>query len=435
MGSPTLFYTSNGMLVRQISRLPFGHVVQDTGPHLGVPIGFCGAIYDEETQLYHFQGPFGSRAYDGLAGAYLTMGWRRLLKTKSFHQPKSLQLYRFKDNDPINRGETASHFKGPTQLLDMIASSLRLSFPAFEKSGLDDVFGFPFVKSQRVLMSAAKVGLSNALKASRRITAIQPSALEVEGQPDPRSPVPLANLDSPIGKFVAFTALQGQGQIKVSSLDAGTINEVPRGIFHSVLSGARLIDFHAVSWKSAAGNQAIGRHQSASDDGGGDPTFGQTPRGSDTFFLAKPHVWQKGEDVKALHRLGPRINLTSHETQTEDGGGLASSEVKIHLDDTVLVIKYGTDPPQEKGRLLRHAVKVMTRKMWMREKEVLMLNRKNRGVIEPLALDWSKQHKDQLSTKGYVEGYLVKAKVDLQKFPQLAYDLNSYKFAKKSVEP
>ena len=54
-GSPILFYTSMGNLARQIVRLPFGHVTDDSSPHLGVPIGFGGAIYDETTETLHFQ--------------------------------------------------------------------------------------------------------------------------------------------------------------------------------------------------------------------------------------------------------------------------------------------------------------------------------------------------------------------------------------------
>ena len=55
MGSPVQFYTDMGLLVRQVTRIPYGEVTQDTSPHLGVPIGFGGAIYDPDAQLLHFQ--------------------------------------------------------------------------------------------------------------------------------------------------------------------------------------------------------------------------------------------------------------------------------------------------------------------------------------------------------------------------------------------
>ena len=258
-----------------------------------------------------------------------------------------------------------------------------------------DVFGFPFVPNQMVTRSAAIQGFSNALKPFNSLTFVEPSAMELQNV----GRVEIARMDSPIGKFVAFEAHK-DSEVKVHSIDAGTINEVPRGVFHSVLTGAQMVDFTAV-----------------------------TKFGKDTYFFTKPFIWQSSEDVKALHRLGPRINLTTHETQSDDG---MTMEVKVHLDDTVLLIKYGADPEEEKTHLIRHASKVMSRKMWLREKEILMLNRKNRGVVEPLSHDWSKQQKEQLLNQGLVEGYELQYKVDPQKFPALSYDLNNFRFIKKS---
>ena len=46
-GSPLEFYTSLGQMVKRVVRTPYGHVREDTSPHLhAVPIGFGGAIYD-----------------------------------------------------------------------------------------------------------------------------------------------------------------------------------------------------------------------------------------------------------------------------------------------------------------------------------------------------------------------------------------------------
>ena len=105
---------------------------------------------------------------------------------------------------------------------------------------------------------------------------------------------------------------------------------------------------------------------------------------------------------------------------------------QVHLDDTDLLIMYGVpDPDIEKARLVRHAVKLMSRQMWAREKERLATNRKNRGVVEPLSRDWSKNEKDQLLGQGHADRYTVGLKVDLDKFPELAYDINAYKFVKK----
>ncbi len=54
-GSPWLFLTPTGKIVREIGRTPYGHVTFDSEKHLGVPIGFAGGIYDPVTQLVHIQ--------------------------------------------------------------------------------------------------------------------------------------------------------------------------------------------------------------------------------------------------------------------------------------------------------------------------------------------------------------------------------------------
>ena len=55
IGSPNLFLTPTGKIVREINRTPFGHVVFDTEKYLGVPIGFAGGIYDAVTHIIHIQ--------------------------------------------------------------------------------------------------------------------------------------------------------------------------------------------------------------------------------------------------------------------------------------------------------------------------------------------------------------------------------------------
>ena len=55
IGSPWLFMTPTGKIIREIIRTPFGHVISDSEKFLGVDIGFAGGIYDPVTQLLHLQ--------------------------------------------------------------------------------------------------------------------------------------------------------------------------------------------------------------------------------------------------------------------------------------------------------------------------------------------------------------------------------------------
>ncbi len=55
LGSPMLFFTPSGDVVREVTRTPYGEITYDSNPGLNVPIGFGGAIHDPEANLLHFQ--------------------------------------------------------------------------------------------------------------------------------------------------------------------------------------------------------------------------------------------------------------------------------------------------------------------------------------------------------------------------------------------
>jgi YD repeat-containing protein len=55
IGSPNLFITPTGKIVREINRTPFGYVVSDSEKTLEVPIGFAGGIYDQVLEIIHIQ--------------------------------------------------------------------------------------------------------------------------------------------------------------------------------------------------------------------------------------------------------------------------------------------------------------------------------------------------------------------------------------------
>ena len=54
-GSPKLFLTPTGKIIREVIRTAYGEVTSDTDNQFPVPIGFAGGIYDQVTQLTHIQ--------------------------------------------------------------------------------------------------------------------------------------------------------------------------------------------------------------------------------------------------------------------------------------------------------------------------------------------------------------------------------------------
>ena len=54
-GSPLLAITPEGVVMKELTRTPYGHVTYDSNRNLDVPIGFHGGILDNDVNLIHFQ--------------------------------------------------------------------------------------------------------------------------------------------------------------------------------------------------------------------------------------------------------------------------------------------------------------------------------------------------------------------------------------------
>ena len=98
-------------------------------------------------------------------------------------------------------------------------------------------------------------------------------------------------------------------------------------------------------------------------------------------------------------------------------------DVKVHLSSTVINIRYGTDPLREKARLLRHSARVVIRKAWAREKELIDSGEKTVNT-------WTPKEIKQIQTKGSVDGWEVEYRNPPSKFPELATDMDNVLFTR-----
>ena len=104
LGSPRLVVdTLTGVVAQRLDYDEFGQVLQDSNPGFQ-PFGFAGGIYDPDTGLVRF----GARDYDAVAGRWTG-------KDPTLFTSGAANLYRYVDNDPVNRydhdgndGETAN---------------------------------------------------------------------------------------------------------------------------------------------------------------------------------------------------------------------------------------------------------------------------------------------------------------------------------------
>ena len=234
----------------------------------------------------------------------------------------------------------------------------------------------------------AQSNFQQVLSQMTTLSSVPTSALAIEN-----SPTTWSRQTSPLGKFVALS-LDKNSVAKIRSIEAGSSNEVPRDVFKRVLEGAAL-----------ALNIQHGT--------------------IDAYYFVKDNIYAASNDVKTLRRLGPSVNLTSHDSQSSSG--MVMMDVKVHLDNTILSIRYGSSVEAERGRILRHAAKVTARRAWTRQKELLT---ENRGLE---AESWNARDIDQILLSGHLNGnYEVRFLRDLDDYPELAADLANVEFVPKS---
>ena len=114
-------------------------------------------------------------------------------------------------------------------------------------------------------------------------------------------------------------------------------------------------------------------------------------------------------------RLGSsKINLTVQESQYERS---AVVDVRVHLTNSVLNIRYGAEPGRERTRLVRHAARVLSRRAWSLEQDKVSGARPGSS--------WSHQWRDgqvkQILSGGGVEGW----DIEYSQSPALHYSLAS----------
>lgn len=120
------------------------------------------------------------------------------------------------------------------------------------------------------------------------------------------------------------------------------------------------------------------------------------------------------DDLEELRRLGGMFNVSTHETA--DG-----KELRLHSTDAMVSIRYGTDPQQERHRLLKHAHKRAVERAWELEKALVTAGLSGRG-------EWSEEEREELSLRGRVEGYEGTDIHSVQRYPQLADDPGNVAF-------
>ena len=343
--APFLFFNTEGELVKEVSRSPYGHVTYDSFPNLHIPIGIFGGLEDEGTGLVHIQEENGRRTvYDPFVGAFLTPSWQNMVE--NLHQPELFLLYRTMANDPVNllsRRSTNDFRRQQKTTLDLLTQP----FPLLSEKKLPKLLGLPssslsFIAPENSpslsLVTSRQLGFTRALAYPRTTLTPTHSAL-LSTNPHPN--FVLSSKEPPFGNYIVLSK-QHKRDVEIFSGEGA--DQIYQNVLTSVLNSSSMVDFKTSS------------------------------HGFDSFYFTKAESWRASDDIAQLRRLGSKVNLTVHENAFD---ATKTMDVKMHMSSgTIVNIRYGTEPGRERGRLLRHAGRLLAKRAWAEEQHKLQRGEK-----------------------------------------------------------
>ncbi|XP_057365537.1 teneurin-a-like [Daphnia carinata] len=394
-GTPSVVFSQKGEVVRELVRSPYGHVVYDSNPYLYMPIDWCGGIADPATGHVHVRG---DRIYDPLIGQWLNPEWQRA--TKMTYQPELVHLYRLPGNDPVNLdafGLTGalrlSHSSRYPQWLNRMGYQLPKIPSPYEYENNALVASKSIVRQPPMLTTSRLLELNQRRKALHEFTDFSSRCSTPNADKLELNSIRFALAPSTLGRGI-LVSRSSDGRAIVSSTSLA--DPVIRDVFTNVFNNSRWL------------NLTLPGH------GHGQDTFHFFKRGDNVRIKV-------AEDMAALRRLGPNVNLTMHDTP--DTG---AKEIKIATGHGNFVVIYGTDLGAETELLWRHSVKLAARRAWHRE-QILA----RRGGINTFLMTQTEM--EQLSRDGHLPTYRPELQQSLWSYPMLADDPTAMRFRKRNA--
>ncbi|XP_050362542.1 teneurin-m isoform X6 [Nymphalis io] len=376
-GSPLVVFDVNGEIIKEIKRSPFGKIVKDTNPGFYVPVDFQGGILDSNTNLVYLE----NRLYDPVVGQWMTPSWEHLATKLSL--PTDIFIYRFRNNDPINRDQNVPYMTN-------LASWLRLyGYDLTKMMGAKYITDMIFQPKTSVTAPqlAPDFGVMSGLqciieKVNDKLSDIEfvPTPL-LKMEPITRNLLPRVSYKRGVfGEGVLISRVDGKAFISV----ADGANSVVEDVITTVFNNSYFLDVH------------FSIHD------------------QDVFYFVKDNSLKIRDDMEELRRLSGKFNVSQDETNDQ---GL---EVRVHAvgkgsAQAVIVLRYGVDPAAERIKLLKHAHKRAAARAWEREKALVAAGWEGRGA-------WTEEEKEELISHGVVDGWAARDVHSVARFPQLADD-------------
>ncbi|XP_045459458.1 teneurin-m [Melitaea cinxia] len=376
-GSPLVVFDVNGEIIKEIKRSPFGKIVKDTNPGFYVPVDFQGGILDYNTNLVYLE----NRLYDPVVGQWMTPSWEHLATKLSL--PTDIFIYRFRNNDPINRDQNVPYMTNLASWLQLYGYDLTKMMGA---KYITDMIFQPKT-SVTAPQLAPDFGVMSGLQCI--IEKVNDKLADIEFVPTPllkmepitRNLLPRVSYKRGVfGEGVLISRVDGKAFISV----ADGANSVVEDVITTVFNNSYFLDVH------------FSIHD------------------QDVFYFVKDNSLKIRDDMEELRRLSGKFNVSQDETNDQ---GL---EVRVHAvgkgsAQAVIVLRYGVEPTAERVKLLKHAHKRAAARAWEREKALVAAGWEGRGA-------WSEEEKEELISHGVVDGWAAKDVHSVSRYPQLADD-------------
>ncbi|CAN7937034.1 unnamed protein product [Ixodes hexagonus] len=393
LGSPVAVFSSEGGIVKEIQRNPFGKVTYDSNPEFFLPVDFQGGLRDPVTQLIHF----GGRVYDALGVQWLTPNWESV--PALLQKPYDIHLYRFHGNDPINPLRTEDrHLNDLPDWMSALGYDMQrvLVVPQTRKAPDEDTrVGAPVPETVPVISGLSCMADIVAAE-FYRFSTVPKTAVKLDNSFQRHINSRISNLPSVLGDGILLSREGPKAVVHVVSESSPILRDVMVAIFNDTFMVDLRFSLH----------------------------------GQDSFFFVQPQLSKAEEDWVQLGRLGTMFNITKHVVDSGEGGSTSSGgknqvDIRMHSTSVVLNIRYGTTLHEERHRLMRHARRRAVDDAWTQELELLKNGHKGSN-------DWTKGEREELLANGLVARYFGTDVHDIEKYPELADDPSNVAFRKEN---
>ncbi|GFU07605.1 teneurin-m [Nephila pilipes] len=385
LGSPVALFNAEGVIIKEMSRTPFGRMLSDNNPDFYLPVDFQGGIRDPLTNLIHY----GARVYDPLGAQWLVPD---LNSMHSMHlllkNPYNLHLHRFNNNDPINPFKESDHL---TDLEDWLAVvGFNTNNIMSSHCPVESCSKVSYLQESPPAISGISCAINSLSMEFHKFSTVPKTEVKISNTFPHTANPRLTTIQSVLGDGVLLSNHNGKALVNTVT-DGPTIL---RDVVVTVFNETNMMNLYF------------------------------SKNGQDSFFFVQEDASRAQRNWDQLQRLGTMFNVTMHNVDPNEGSS-GQVDIKLQSPSMILNIRYGTTVDDEYRRLVRLGKHRAIEEAWQHEKEIAISGQKS-------IYEWSKLEKEELISSGSIAKYHGAYVHDVGQFSELVDDPSNIIFKKES---